>query len=168
MRRALVAICLAALVVPAAAQAKDYFHTKGGKADRLEERVSSYRIKHGEFLLYNAFNLYAGSYTINRGNYEEGKYTTLLDGVPYSEWIDPVLAPDNQIFNALVRSIRCYGRPWTPRQVLGRWKHKKFYRRVLLSPLATSVGVHAVQLKRSKGHFKGKGECTLYSLVIAS
>lgn len=168
MKRLLL-ICLLILVFPAVAQAQpDYFHTSNTKAYKLEARINSYRLSHGRLWLYHAANLEAAAYALNRANYSEGKYTTSIAGVPPDVWLDTYLSPQQQFFSAELRRIRCDSLPLTPLMVMDRWKRKKSFRFVLLNPLAASLGIHVAQFHRSKGDFKGLGECTLYTAVISS
>jgi hypothetical protein len=171
VRRALAIALLAAALVAPTAQAHRYLTVNSTTAyyeRKLETRIGDYRLAHGRFPLFNALNLHLAGISLSWANYDEAKFTTRINGVPWPSWNDNFLTPTQQLFpSAMMIGNRCYGLPLTPRQLLDRWTKKTAYRSWLLSPTVYTIGVRVAYVHRHVGYYAGKGRCTNYYVSVA-
>lgn len=165
MKRLVVLACLLALLIPSTAQAHSYYHNKPGWASNLEGRIVAFRVKHGESWLLPGFADFAATIALQKANYHEHKWTHKIDGVPYATWSLQFFPPP--MGSAMLTSIRPKDLPWTPHQVMERWKHKPAYRATLLFPGLTNIGVRAGKIHQHKGDYKGEGVCRVYYVSLS-
>jgi hypothetical protein len=158
-------VVLAALILSSTAQAHSYYHNKPGLAAKLDGRITTFRIKHNESFLWPGIANTAATIGLQKANYQEHKWTTKIEGVPYPSWSLEVFPPPQ--VSAILTSIRPHGLPWTPYQVMKRWKHKPAYRAALLFPGWLRIGVRAGFVHQHKGAYKGKGRCTVYYVSLS-
>lgn len=166
MKRLVLVLAVLALIVAPAASAHSYYHNKPHMASKLEGRIVAFRVKHGLSWLFPGFANTAATIALQKANYHEHKWTLKIDGVPYPVWAAQFFPPPAG--HAMLTSIRPYGKPWTPYQVMQRWKHKPKYRATLLFPGLTHIGVRAGYVHQHKGAYKGKGRCTVYYVSVST
>ena len=166
MKRLVLVLAVLALVVAPAASAHSYYHNKPGLASKLEGRIVAFRVKHGSPWTFPGFANVAATIALQKANYHEHKWTLKIGGDPYGVWAVQFFPPPN--FSVMMTSIRPHGAPWTPYQVMKRWKKKDVYRAALLYEGWTKIAVRAGDVHQHKGDYKGKGKCRVYYVSMST
>lgn len=173
MRKALLALLLAAAILAPAADAhRGYIHQHDWYSTVMEERILGYRIAHHAGFTFSALPTQFATRVLALANYREAKWTTRIDGAPFFVWRREIIRTSSYPAAAMIKSVGCSSaanpRPvWTPLQALRRWSQRSYYRAVLLHPGFTIMDATAYRIHKHSGYWEGRGVCTAYYVAFA-
>jgi hypothetical protein len=168
-RRLIILTLLLAVLWPAptASAHGGYLRQAKWAGERLEQRIDAYRVRHGRTIVLPNLQTYTANVALSIANWSEGRWRTGIGPDPFPVWSATIYGPTRG--RAILKTIRCEGRPYTPYQALISLRNwSSYYRAVMLWDGWLFGSVRAVRVHKHAGWFKGKGECRAYYVSFAT
>lgn len=137
-------------------------------AAKMEMRINNYRLSQGGSYLTSTIAGNLANIAISTANYREGRWTTSINSTPFQIW-------NNAFFgnrpSALLKTIRCRGLPFTPRQALFKLLHGNAWKlngAVIRHGRWLFLDVRAMSVHKHHGWYSGRGRCTAYYVMLTA
>jgi hypothetical protein len=159
-------VCGIAAIVTSTAQAHDaYKQPIPSYSERAEFRLNAYRVNHGQLYAFSAIMTNLMTIAISEADYRQSKLIGFgIQGVPFAVWATEFVGA---LDAGILKTYRCYGRPFTPRQAIKRMAAIPRLRRIMLAERYKFMNARAVYMHKHEGYLKGKGRCTVYYFAFA-
>jgi hypothetical protein len=154
-------VALAALLTATAASAHRYNRPVFDYQERAELRMSAFRLEHGASILFPTVSTYLMAVALNEEDYRKERLIGFsVGGQPFATWSLQFIPAG---FSAgIIKSYRCFGRPYTPYQAIRRIGNTPRLRSIMLDPNYIWGSTRVVKMHAHKGYLKGKGRCLVY------